>query len=122
MDNIYLEYQENSGNFHYNKIFQGQPHHQLDTAGYATIAFTPMFKASLFCDIMQKKNIKHFITNHKHLSLATIKEEWRYFSFIFDYILHRTCILKDPKYIESVQYLKDFDEDKEFDNWSDLNC
>lgn len=120
MDNVYLEYQESSGNFHYNEIFHGQPRHQLNTSGYATISFTSQQKASLFCNIMQKKNTKYFMANQKYLSLATMKEEWCYFSFIFDYILHRTCILKDPKYIEFVQSLKDFEEDKELDNLNNI--
>ena len=110
-DFFVLEYQQSTGQFHYNNIVDGRPYDELSTHGWEPVAVTTFWKAGLFSEVASVKNYKLMKAKKHPLTLDEVKAEWRYFIYFFNNIIWDAKNGFD-KYGIYVDALKDFDSQR----------
>ena len=113
MDNDFfvLEYQQSSGQFHYNSIRDGRPHDKLSTNGWEPVAVTTFWKAGLFCDVTGIRIYKLTKAGQNPLTLDEVKAEWRYFNYVFNYVL-RDALNGFDHFGTYLKALEDYDDQR----------
>ena len=92
---ILLEYNPHSGLFHFNMCYNLRFNHQPDTYGWESIALTYESKARLFCYVMEAILHRREPTVQKPFGTVKIKQGWKTFCFVYNYLATRPISEKD---------------------------